>query len=1391
MIKKRILSAILAVAMLLTFIPTFAVTSANLTVTAGTVTVEEGAPTVSVPVNVTNNPGICTMKVKVAYDTSVLTLTAINKGDLSSDMTNNKDTGVILLNASEDVTGDGLLATLVFSIVEGAASGTYPLTLSDGGTVNFDEVKGTATLVNGAVVIPESEPAGALTVTAGTVTVEEGAPTVSVPVNVTNNPGICTMKVKVAYDTSVLTLTAINKGDLSSDMTNNKDTGVILLNASEDVTGDGLLATLVFSIVEGAASGTYPLTLSDGGTVNFDEVKGTATLVNGSVTIPQGTVPDQEITGVTFDSATVEYDGAEKELTVSGTLPAGVTVAYTSNKGTNAGTYNATAVLSGEGYITKTLNATLEITKKNLTVDGLTAVSREYDGTNAATFTGGTLADKVTDDDVSFTAAGTFADVNVGENIEVTTTVTLTGADANNYTVTQPTGLTANITKRPITIKADDKPATQNGTMPDLTYTITSGSLVDQNDLTGELECSADLAVEDEYAITQGTLAVTNNYELTFIDGILTVTAKPTQNVTIADVATKTYGDADFTLDITDNNTALGAFTYSGNNDAVATVAADGTITIVGVGTVTITVERAETADFAAYSDTVTFTVAKKAITATATAENREYNGGVDATVAISLEGKVDGDEVSATATGTFADKNVGENKEVTLAGFTVSGADADNYEVATPSNPTANITAKALTVEGLTADDKAYDGTTVATVTGATLVGAIGSDDVELNAITGAFANKNVGTDKEVVLDTVTLTGNDAGNYTVAQPSNPTADITKLALTVTGLSTSNREYDGTAVAVIEGGTLEGVIGGDAVELGAITGAFDDKNVGTGKTVTVTVGALTGADAGNYTVTQPAPLTADITAMALTVTATAENKEYDGTDAADVDAELSGAVSGDDVELAPYTATFADKNVGTGKAVTLSALTLEGADAANYTVATPAPLTADITAKALTVEGLTADDKAYDGTTVATVTGATLVGAIGGDAVALTTVDGTFASANAGENIEVTITVGALTGADAANYTVATPAPLTANITKADVTVDAIDLDTGVATLTGVLPADTAVELDFDAISIAIEGTTATVTNLTLKGTNSENYNVTTTSVVDAAISAENFATVTLTATNGTATGAGTYLKGASVTVVATPASGYTFDGWYAGGTRVSTSASYTFTLNEDVALEARFARAAVAGGGGATAYTVKFETNGAKKIASQSVRRNGTAKEPTAPVKEGYTFAGWYTDAALTQKYDFSTTVKKSFTLYAGWTAVDDGTETELPKDQFILTIGKVEAGVWGEAKENDVAPVIVNDRTMLPARFVAENIGANVEWIPEERQVKITKGDIEIIIIIDSDVAYVNGEEVKLDSPAFIKNDRTYTPVRFIAEKLGAKVDWVEGSSQVVITK
>ena len=108
------------------------------------------------------------------------------------------------------------------------------------------------------------------------------------------------------------------------------------------------------------------------------------------------------------------------------------------------------------------------------------------------------------------------------------------------------------------------------------------------------------------------------------------------------------------------------------------------------------------------------------------------------------------------------------------------------------------------------------------------------------------------------------------------------------------------------------------------------------------------------------------------------------------------------------------------------------------------------------------------------------------------------------------------------------------------------------------------------------------------------------------------------------------------------------------------------------------------------------------------------------------------------------------------------------------------MLTINDKTAVVNGEAVKNDVAPLIANSRTYTPARFVAESLGAKVVWDEKTRTVTITKDDIKIILVIDSTTAYVNGEAVKMDAAAFIADGRTYTPARFVAEQLGASVEW-----------
>ena len=149
-----------------------------------------------------------------------------------------------------------------------------------------------------------------------------------------------------------------------------------------------------------------------------------------------------------------------------------------------------------------------------------------------------------------------------------------------------------------------------------------------------------------------------------------------------------------------------------------------------------------------------------------------------------------------------------------------------------------------------------------------------------------------------------------------------------------------------------------------------------------------------------------------------------------------------------------------------------------------------------------------------------------------------------------------------------------------------------------------------------------------------------------------------------------------------------------------------------------------------------------------------------------------------------------------KSYSIHGYIINNSDGTHSWYDKYTVGNYAGESASINNAGVQQHDVAPKIVNDRTMLPARFVAENLGAKVSWDEEKQLVTITgkqlktDEDITILIYIASDNAYVNGKEIKLDSPAFIDNDRTYTPVRFVAEELGADVEWVESELKVVIT-
>ncbi|WP_028987354.1 copper amine oxidase N-terminal domain-containing protein [Thermicanus aegyptius] len=111
------------------------------------------------------------------------------------------------------------------------------------------------------------------------------------------------------------------------------------------------------------------------------------------------------------------------------------------------------------------------------------------------------------------------------------------------------------------------------------------------------------------------------------------------------------------------------------------------------------------------------------------------------------------------------------------------------------------------------------------------------------------------------------------------------------------------------------------------------------------------------------------------------------------------------------------------------------------------------------------------------------------------------------------------------------------------------------------------------------------------------------------------------------------------------------------------------------------------------------------------------------------------------------------------------------------------------MKAFVNGVQPAFEVPPIIKDGRTLVPFRAIAEALGADVKWDAETRTVTVSKGDKTVQLPIGSNVALVNGQEISLDVPASIIQGRTLVPARFLANALGAKVDWVPVGQIVVI--
>jgi hypothetical protein len=391
-------------------------------------------------------------------------------------------------------------------------------------------------------------------------------------------------------------------------------------------------------------------------------------------------------------------------------------------------------------------------------------------------------------------------------------------------------------------------------------------------------------------------------------------------------------------------------------------------------------------------TNTVTIDVLPRALVVTPADTNRTY-GGADPVFTGTVVGVQDGDLITAQFSTTASATSPVGPYPITAA-LEDPANQLGNYAVTAQTGTLTVTPAPLLVTAGSTnrpyrTANPALTGQVTGLRNGESL-SPLWQTTATLSSAAGSYPIAAVLTGLETIL----------GNYLVTtQPGILTVD--PAALGVAGIVANNKVYDATATAALNLGAavLVGVAAGDTVSLvttGA-TGHFADPRAGTGKAVQVQGLGLSGPDAGSYTLTVPA-VTADITPLPLTLTGiSVDNKVYDGSTAAMLHpggAVLVGVLAADAVSFKTNgtAATFADKNVGTGKAVQVQGLGLCGPDAGNYTLSVPA-LAADITPAPLSTTGISVDSKVYDGTAAAELhlEGAGLAGVVAPDVVSLTT----------------------------------------------------------------------------------------------------------------------------------------------------------------------------------------------------------------------------------------------------------------------------------------------------------------------------------------------------------------------------------------------------------------
>ena len=162
-------------------------------------------------------------------------------------------------------------------------------------------------------------------------------------------------------------------------------------------------------------------------------------------------------------------------------------------------------------------------------------------------------------------------------------------------------------------------------------------------------------------------------------------------------------------------------------------------------------------------------------------------------------------------------------------------------------------------------------------------------------------------------------------------------------------------------------------------------------------------------------------------------------------------------------------------------------------------------------------------------------------------------------------------------------------------------------------------------------------------------------------------------------------------------------------------------------------------------------------------------------------------------TDGKIYYSYAYSSEIGVRPAFYLNENALLGMTGSGTEEDPYILIPDPnyVSVELNSEPLGFDVAPVMESDRVLVPMRAIFEALGATVNWTDYTQTATATKDNDVITLQIDNNIMTKNGEQITLDVPARLVNDRTLVPIRAVAEGLNAQVDWIDETNTVVITK